>query len=910
MSSVFSRRAFIILLMISLGTGVGAAGSDPKTPSYEGAVRRVFKTHCFQCHGEAGVVEGGLDLRLRRTVLQGGESGATIDAANPAESLLLRRVLEGEMPPEDVEHRLEPAEIELLKKWVLAGGPGADEPEGVDPSEYITPAEKAFWAFQAPVEVARPVVDSPSIQQTPVDAFLLAELQRRGLDYSRAADRRVLIRRIYFDLWGLPPTPNDVETFVADTRPMAYERLVDRLLASPRYGERWGRHWLDVAGYADSEGYTDTDAERPDAWRYRDYVIRAFNMNKPIDRFIVEQLAGDELVARPYGKLPQEELDSLIATGFLRMAPDGTATASDKPLAINDTVAKSLEIVSTSMLGLTVACAQCHDHRYDPISQKDYYRFRAIFEPAYHWKKWQAPTARRQTLYTDEDRAAAAEIEKQAKQIEADRTAKQNELIKATYEKQLAKLPDEIRETVRVAHDTADKERTPEQQALLKKHPSVNVTAGSLYLYDKKAADELKAMAEKAAEVRKTKPVEGFVRALVEPVAKEGSIPVSQLFIRGDHEQLGPEVAPAAFRVLGGPPLTPATDSVENSEPDTPPVADSVADSAADSAGEPARTTTARRLRYAQWLTSSEHPLTARVFVNRVWMHHFGRGLVDTPADFGHLGARPTHPQLLDWLALDFIDNGWDLKRLHRMIVLSTAYRQSAEANLAGANQAPDEKTSAGYEVDPENYLLWKMRVRRIEAEVLRDSVLQMSGQLVAESFGPAVPVMADRDGKFVIGKENLNAGRPGAVIPMKGQDLRRTVYIQVRRSRPLTVIDTFDSPVMTPNCTKRTASTSATQSLMLMNGDFTMQQSERLASRIIAEASSTTDSQVQLAWSLCFARAPQADELADAVQYTTEMAKALLLQDAKATEAQQRLFGVTNLCHALLSSNEFLYIE
>jgi hypothetical protein len=256
-------------------------------------------------------------------------------------------------------------------------------------------------------------------------------------------------------------------------------------------------------------------------------------------------------------------------------------------------------------------------------------------------------------------------------------------------------------------------------------------------------------------------------------------------------------------------------------------------------------------------------------------------------------------------MARDFSDHGWDLKRLQRMLVLSVAYRQTSQSDLSTSGNSGD-----GEQIDPENYLLWRMPVRRIEAEVLRDSVLQVSGQLVAEAFGPAVPVMADRDGKFVVGKENLNAGRPGALIAMKGQDLRRSVYIQVRRSRPLTVLDTFDAPLMTPNCTKRSPSANATQSLMLMNGDFTMKQSELLASRIVAEASSSIESQVALTWSLCYSRSPAADEVADAVQYVAEMSKALLEQDPKADDAKQRLFGVTNLCHALFSSNEFLYIE
>lgn len=886
----FRLRKTLVLASLTVSLAVGmappptvaeTAADAAEAPQFGGEVRRILKTHCFHCHGEAGVTEAGLDLRLRRLILRGGDSGPAISTESPDESLLLERMVAGEMPPEDIKHRPSLAEIATLRRWLRAGAPGAEEPEDVDPSEYITPAERAFWAFQQPSRAPLPSVahDGEAAPRGAIDLFLTRKLDERGLHFAKPADRQMLIRRIYFDLWGLPPTPEEVDSFVNDSHPLAYERLVDRLLASPRYGERWGRHWLDVAGYADSEGYGDEDSERPDAWRYRDYVIRAFNHNKPIDQFFVEQLAGDELVRPPYGELPVDELDKLVATGFLRMAPDGTATAADKPVAINETVAKSLEIVSSSMLGLTVACAQCHDHRYDPISQRDYYRFRAIFEPAYRWQTWKTPRQRRQSLYTDAHRAEAAQIEAAAKKIEAARVEKQQEFIQATYEEQLAKLPDDVRETVRLAHDTPEKDRSAEQTALLKKYPSVNVTAGSLYLYDRKAADELKAMAEEAAKIRKTKPVEQFVRALIEPEA--GEVPVSHVFIRGDHEQPGDQVQPSGLRVLGASPL-PAN------------------------VAEPPSTN--RRLQFARWLTSDRHPLTARVFVNRVWMHHFGRGLVETPTDFGQLGARPTHPELLDWLAADFVEHGWDLKRLHRMLVLSTAYRQSSREI-----DAPP----AGREQDPELYLLWKMPLRRVEAEVLRDAMLQITGQINYEASGPSVPVMADRDGKFVIGIENLNAGRPGAVIPMKGQDLRRSVYVQVRRSRPLTVLDTFDSPIMSPNCAKRTYSTSATQALMLMNGGFTLSQAEQLAKRIRGEASESLEAQVELAWKLCYSRAPRPDEVRDGVDWVRVTEDHWLQQNekteaAKSDEAkvEARQFALSDLCHALISGNEFLYIE
>lgn len=352
------------------------------------------------------------------------------------------------------------------------------------------------------------------------------------------------------------------------------------------------------------------------------------------------------------------------------------------------------------------------------------------------WKNWLAPAKRRVSLYTDADRAKSAEIEAQAIKILDERTIKQNEYIEATFQKELAKLEASLREPIMTARSTPDKERTAEQKKLLKEHPSVNVTASSLYLYDKKAADELKKMADEAAAVRATKPTEEFVRAVWEPTGK--APPPTFLFHRGDHEQPKQQVAPRELTVLT---------SLKPIELPT---------------NDESLPTSGRRLAYAKWLTSGEHPLVARVIVNRIWLNHFGRGLVPTPGDFGALGVEPTHLELLDWLASEFVESGWSIKELHRLIMTSTAYRQAS---------LRDDK---GDTVDADNTLYWRMPVRRLEAEVLRDAVLAVSGELNTTAFGPPVPVMADRVGQFVIGKENLDAGRPGTVIPMNGEDLRR----------------------------------------------------------------------------------------------------------------------------------------
>lgn len=846
--------------------------------TYEKNVRPIFKTHCFQCHGEGGELQGGLDVRLRRLVAQGGDSGEAFVAGKPEESLLLQRLLAGEMPPEEASIRPTTDEIATIQQWIAGGAIASrPEPEDLDPDNYITEEERAFWAFQPVDRKQPPSVEAVKRVRTPIDQFVIAKLAASSLSLSPDADARTLVRRVYFDLLGLPPAPEEVEAFVNDSSPNAYVKLLDRVLNSPHYGERWGRHWLDVAGYADSEGYTEDDPIRPAVYKYRDYVIRAFNDDKPFDQFVVEQLAGDELLTPPFKNLTPDQAEKLVATGFLRMAPDGTGVGGvDQNLARNDVMAKTIEIVSTSLLGLTVGCAQCHNHRYDPISHEDYHAIRAIFEPALDWKNWLVPAKRQISLYTDADRAKSAEIEAEALKLLDERTKKQNEYIEATFRRELAKLQESLHESITKARHTPEKNRTAEQNKLLKEHPSVNVTASSLYLYDKKAADELKKMADKANAIRQTKPKEEFVRAVWEPAGK--ALPTTFLFHRGDPEQPKQAIAPRELTVLTS------------------------AKSAALPMNDETLPTSGRRLAYAKWLTSGEHPLTARVIVNRIWLNHFGRGLVATPGDFGALGVEPTHPELLDWLASEFVASGWSVKELHRLIMNSTTYRQASLHH------------SAGDAVDADNLLYWRMAVRRLEAEAIRDTTLAISGELNNRAFGPAVPVMADTVGQWVIGQENLNAGRPGAVIPMKGEDLRRSIYIESRRSRPLSVMDPFDLPRMEPNCTSRSSSTVSPQSLMLMNSEFVLTRAKQFAERVRQEAGEDVAAQIKFAWQLAFAATPHDDELAEAVSFVQEQTQHFAANPPPETKDKQNADpageALASFCHALLSSNRFLYID
>ena len=870
----------IVVLLGASPWAIAAEESAPEELFFETTIRPILKANCFHCHGESAEPASGLDLRLRRLIVQGGETGPAIVPGKPSESLLLSYLQEDEMPPPEVEKRLTGEEIAAIERWIAGGAKTASvEPEKIEAGFYMTEEERNFWSFQPVVRYAPPAVSDMSRVRTPVDQFVLARLEDRGLGFAPDADRRVLVRRLYFDLTGLPPTPQAVDAFLADSSPNAYLKLVDQLLASPRYGERWGRHWLDVAGYADSEGVTDTDVIRKEAYRYRDYVIRALNDDLSFDEFVREQLAGDEMVTPPYQEMDATSIRRLTATGFLRMAADGTGS-TNTAAARNQVVADTLKIVSTSMLGVTVGCAQCHNHRYDPISQADYYRLRSIFDPAMNWQDWRTPSKRRLSLYTDADREQAALIEQDAKKVEAERTKKQAEYIEKVFQQELAKLPEAIRPAILEARAAKNKQ-TDAQKKLLKENPTVNVTAGSLYLYDKKAADDLAKYTAKAKSIRDTKPVETFLRATWEPTGKE--LPVTHRFERGDYEQPKEVVEPAGLAVLrrGRAPIA---------------------------SNNPEIASSGRRLAYARWLTSKDHPLLTRVMVNRIWMHYMGRGIVETPGDFGLLGVRPTHPQLLDWMATEFVRRQWSLKEFHRLIVTSTVYRQSSERPA---------KLDA---VDRENRYYGSMSLKRLDAEGLRDALLSVSDMLNLQSYGEPVPVMADRSGQWVIGKENLNAGRPGPVIPMLGQEFRRSVYIQVRRSRPLAMLSTFDLPRMDPNCTDRASSTVAPQALMLMNSDFIVQQAQYLAQRLQRDVPNDLSAQVAHAWKLVFAQSVPEGEvdlartfIQQQVQHFQDQSNVTSNKEKRNEAADQEkheLAALASFCQALLSTNQFLYVE
>lgn len=889
----------VLIAMLASGP-VWAAGP---ALTFEKHVRPILKANCFHCHGEEGETKGGLDVRLARFLQKGGESGPAIVPGDAAKSHLIELVKAGEMPKG--KNKLKSGDIAILEQWIAGGAKTArPEPETLGPEHAFTDEERAWWSLQP---ISTPNVPSSTSQVSSskamkpetwnlkqgLDGFIEAKLIEKGLSFSREADPATFIRRASFDLLGLPPTPQEVEAFVADSirdPEGAARALIDRLLASPHYGERWGRHWLDAAGYADSEGFGEKDLERKWAWKYRDYVINALNKDKPFDQFVREQLAGDELVPQPYKNLSADAIEKLTATGFLRMAPNGTGEMNDAATQ-NANIADTIKMVGTSLYGLTIGCAQCHDHRYDPISQADYYRLRAVFEPGFDTKAWRSTQGRLVSLLTDAQAAESAKIEAEAKKLDAARLVKQEEFITEVLEKELLKAPEKDRDALRTAYRADVKKRTADQTKLLKAWPRINqLSAGSLYLYDTtyktKHADTLKKMTEEATAVRAKKPLEEFVHAFTEvPKAKPELIPATFVFNRGNHDQPKDKVGPGELTVLAG------QRKIDLPEKD------------------PKLATSGRRLALANALTDGKHPLLARVMVNRVWMHHFGKGIVASAGDFGQLGSKPTHPELLDWLATEFMRNGWSLKQLHRLIMTSRTYRQASTR---------DEKRDL---IDPDNLYLSRMNVRRLEAETLRDSLLAISGKLNPKIGGAPVPVMYNEEGQVVIGIDTTDtAGRPtGKIIPMNGDEFRRSIYVQARRSRPLEMFATFDAPVMEPSCDARAVTTVSPQSLLLMNSATMRVHAQQFAQRVQSEGGKDLPDQVRLAWRLVNGRNASESDVQASVEFVksqTEFYKVnptpleVQLGAPSKTPGDPAFLGLTALCHALMSSNALLYVD
>jgi hypothetical protein len=709
---------------------------------------------------------------------------------------------------------------------------------------------------------------------------VLRKLEEHDLSFSAEAGRRILIRRVAFDLTGLPPTWEETQKFLLDDSPQAYENMVERYLSSPDYGERWGRYWLDLAGYADSEGKRSADPIRPHAWRYRDYVIRSFANNKPYDRFLLEQIAGDELADYEHAtEITPELQDNLVATGFLRMAPDGTGsdivnTIVERMEVIND----ELEILGAGILGLSVRCAQCHSHKYDPIPQRDYYRLMAIFKGAYDEHDWLKPTAvpaqsrndmagRHLTAITSAEREkwerAKAEVERKIAAAEVPLTALREKLATELHQaKQLEQVPAEERAGVREALATPDEARSNTQLEILEKYEKLitidDKTLRSMFKEFEKLATQV---AKEVKQLEASMPPEPKIRALWD----RGTPSPTYIYRRGEPTNPGELVGPGIPSVL----------TRDGREPFvvTPPR------EGASSSGH--------RLAFAKWLVREDNPLTARVMVNRIWNHHFGTGIVKSLGNFGKTGTPPTHPELLDWLATEFVSSGWDIKQMHRLIMNSATYRQTSEV------------TDELLEADPANELLSRMPLRRLEAEAVRDSLIFVAGRLDPRRFGEPDDVKVRPDGLVTS-------------IPSEA-GWRRSVYVRHRRKEMPTILETFDQPQMIPNCLERPNSTVASQALHLLNNGMVRELSRSFATRVIEDAGDDTERQVERAFQLAFSRIPDSDELRLSQQTLEDLTTAwndsrVNESDEPATTAEYE--ALSNFCHTLLNSAEFLYVD
>jgi hypothetical protein len=713
--------------------------------------------------------------------------------------------------------------------WLVLGSAAAAF-GWVDKDTASVLARRNFWSFQKPVRPDVPAIRDPWIH-TPVDAFILATLRERKLTPSADASRTAWIRRVTLDTTGLPPTAGEVELFLRDRRPDAFERVVDRLLASPHYGERWAQRWLDVVRYADTNGY-ELDADRPHAWRYRDYVVRSFNADKPYNRFVREQIAGDELYP--------DDIEAKIATGFHRAGPIHLVGGNqDEEMNRQEVLTEMASSIGSVFLGLTVGCARCHNHKFDPILQADYYRLQAVFAGS-EGKDIDFSTPEQKTAYEAAKKAYEARLDPIKKQIEAiDKPYR--EKLRAP---KLAKLPAEMRAVLDVPKD----QRTEEQKKLAKiAETQSKVTWDELL--DALPPAELarrQQLREELHRVELTEP-EPLPHAYATVNMEKPAHPTHILKV-GDHKQKLAKV-----------------------DPGLPVVFQSAVDVPLENQG--------RRSALAEWLTSPDHPLTARVMVNRIWQFRIGHGIVRTPNDFGLLGERPTHPKLLDWLATEFIAKGWSIKALDRMILLSSVYRQ--QFTLDAAKET----------IDAENKYLWRMNRKRMEAEEIRDSVLAVSGTLETRLGGRPVRIPIEPEVYDLLFTEGERDGL-WLVDPDPAQHARRSLYLLNKRSVRLPMLAVFDQPDAMTSCPARFASTHALQALTLFNSDFMAEQSKKFASRLERECGKDRGCAVRRAYVLALSRQPRPAEI--------QLARGFLTGGGL----------LADFCLAMLNRNEFVYVQ
>ena len=797
---------------------------------FEKEVLPILKANCFACHGSEKKLQGGLRLTSREDILKGGEGGPAVDLKKPDESLILMAInYDGlMMPPKG---KLPKAQIEILTKWITRGLAWSDKAAAAAVKAHGVPVvddeARNFWAFQPVVQPTIPEIKNyKSRIANPIDSFVLAKLEANEARPAPMASKETLLRRLFYTLTGLPPSPKEVESFVNDNSPDAYEKVVDRLLESRHYGEHWARHWLDLVRYAESNSF-ERDNPKPFVWRYRDYVIRSFNSDKPYDHFLREQLAGDEL----------DEItpDSIIATGYYRLGLWDDEPA-DRPLAFYDGLDDIVATTSQTMLGLTANCARCHDHKIDPFTQRDYYSLLAFFHGI---KPYGGDNEILRFIGNEAERnrhaAATADWEGQM----------------ANTRKQIAAFEDAIKDKL-PGGEIDDFKFDGKRRQILRKQ------RGKLISMEEH--DNYERLHRERERIERERP-----KSLEQALAiKEESHPRDTfVLLRGNPQAPGDRVEPAFPSVL----------LAANSKPPELPARRDGSESSG------------RRRVLADWIASPTNPLTARVMVNRVWQFHFGRGLVRSSSNFGYMGSPPTHPELLDWLAGEFIRGGWKLKPLHRLIVMSTAFRMSCQADSAIASK------------DPENDWISHFDLRRLSAEEVRDSILAVSGNLnLKKSEGPSIYPVIPREvlaGQSVPGRGWEKSSAEEAVS--------RSVFVHIKRSLAVPLLTVFDAADPDSPCPVRFTTTQPSQALALINGTFANEQATLFAASLRREAGTDSTACVTLGLTRVLQRQPTERDIARGVKFLEDN---LQQENVSADEALRRF------CLLAINLNEFVYLD
>ena len=796
-------------------------------------VKPILESRCIKCHGGEANVRGKLRLTSRADVLRGGETGPAVSLTEPTKSLLLDAInYESlEMPPTG---KLPQREIDILTRWVKQALPFDDKAIVIKPHAPGPPAVDAkarkFWSFQPVTRPAVPEVQQGGWVKNPIDAFLLAKLEKAGLAPAPAADKPALLRRVYYNLIGLPPTPEAMRAFLADESPQALEKVVDELLDSPQYGERAGRHWLDLVRYAESNSY-ERDGTKPFVWRYRDYVIRSLNQDKPYDQFILEQLAGDEL--------PERTADHLIATGYYRLG-----TWQDEPVDRVQELYEDLDdIVTTTsqvFLGLTLNCARCHDHKLDPLPQRDYYRFMAFFHGINRYgvrnRQSVAQFSLRDIMAPREQAQHQQEVQSHLKQV-------------VQIEKQIAAIEKRV---------VGDFQPVEKEDFKFEQHKIPLLKKRVPRLLSQQQFKQYVDLKKKEKQLKNVKPV-ALTQALC--VTETGREPRKTFILaRGNAHAPGKQVEPGFPEVLSFP------DPVIKPLP-------------------PEKKTSGRRLALARWIVDRRNPLTARVMVNRLWQQHFGRGIVESPNNFGFQGTEPTHPELLDWLATQLVEGGWKLKPIHKLIVLSNAYQMSSQSRP----QAIDK--------DPENKLFWRFNMRRLAAEEIRDTVLAVNGSLNPKMFGPSI--FPDIPAEVKRGQSRPGEGWGNSTPEEKA---RRSIYIHSKRSLVFPFLAAFDGPDTDTTCPIRFETTQPTQALEMFNGPFAHRQAAVFGNYLRKQLGpEDTRGHVKLALRRALQRPLTGDQVEQGVRFIERLQKEQAVSSAKALDY---------FCLVVLNLNELIYLD